>query len=60
MIKPSPVQLQLADAPAPSAGAPDSGRSKAGSFTNAIAEAKRKLAESLGMASEKIEISIRF
>ncbi len=59
MTKPGPVQLQLADAPAPSAGAPDPGGSKAGSFTNAIAEAKRKLAESLGIASEKIEITIR-
>jgi hypothetical protein len=32
---------------------------KAPSLTRAIAEAKHKLAESLGIASEKIEITIR-
>jgi hypothetical protein len=37
----------------------DAKESKGTSFTNAIAEAKRKLAESLGIASEKIEITIR-
>lgn len=57
--KPGPVQLQLADTPGLHAGAPDPGRTQAGSLTNAIAEAKRKLADSLGIASEKIEITIR-
>lgn len=35
------------------------GAGNGGKFTDAIAEAKRKLAESLGIASEKIEITIR-
>lgn len=56
---PAPVQLQPADTSVAHAGAPDPGRTRGGSFTNAIAEAKRKLAESLGIASEKIEITIR-
>lgn len=56
---PGPVQLQLADTDAPNADAPGPGRDKGGSLTHAIAEAKRKLAESLGIASEKIEITIR-
>jgi hypothetical protein len=37
----------------------DAAEGRAPSFTDAIAEAKRKLAESLGIASEKIEITIR-
>jgi len=37
----------------------DSAGSKSAGFTDAIAEAKRKLAESLGIAAEKIEITIR-
>ncbi len=35
------------------------GEAKGASFTHAIAEAKRKLAASLGIASDKIEITIR-
>ncbi len=54
-----PAQPQVADALAPYTAAPDGGGSKGGGFTTAIAEAKRKLAESLGIASEKIEITIR-
>jgi hypothetical protein len=34
-------------------------KSRGGNFTDAIAEAKRKLAESLGIAAERIEIAIR-
>lgn len=56
---PGPVQRHLADAPSAYTGAPDPARSNVESFTNAIADAKRKLADSLGIASEKIEITIR-
>jgi hypothetical protein len=54
---------QLLSTPAPSQAADslaDPADGKAPSFTEAIAETKRKLAESLGIASEKIEITIRF
>ena len=44
---------------AASCTAADAGEGRGGNFTDAIAEAKRKLAESLGIASEKIEITIR-
>ncbi|VXB81997.1 hypothetical protein [Massilia sp. 9I] len=43
----------------PYAQAADAAQAKGGSLPNAIAEAKRKLAESLGIALEKIEITIR-
>ena len=52
-------RLQAAEGMAPCLPAPVSAETKAGGFTTAIAEAKRKLAESLGIASEKIEITIR-
>lgn len=54
---------QRAQAAAPCPGEPparaDSHREPGASLAGAIAEAKRKLAESLGIASEKIEITIR-
>lgn len=51
---PLPVAQPAADH-APAEAAQDKGAG----FTRAIAEAKRKLAESLGIAAEKIEITIR-
>jgi hypothetical protein len=53
-----PGPLQVAEAAA-EYRAPDAMARIGASFTDAIAEAKRKLAESLGIASEKIEITIR-
>ena len=55
----SPDPLQVAETADPYAVLADATENKAASFTNAIAEAKRKLAESLGIAAEKIEITIR-
>lgn len=53
------VSQRAAD-PAPSpAPPPDAAADRSGSLGSAIAEAKRKLAESLGIASERIEITIR-
>ena len=43
----------------PGTAQPASTADRSASLTGAIAEAKRKLAESLGIASEKIEITIR-
>lgn len=55
---PGPQHVSQADA---SYAAPaDTTAGRSANFTGAIAEAKRKLAESLGIASEKIEITIRF
>lgn len=60
-----PLQLQLAETPAPESAAPDPGRGNegsagsGGSFAHAVAQAKRRLADSLGIAAEKIEITIR-
>lgn len=55
----TPAPAQAADgAPAGSVQA-ETADGKAASFPQAIAETKRKLAESLGIASEKIEITIR-
>jgi hypothetical protein len=54
-----PAPPQVAEAAAPYAVPVDVAEGKGASFTGAIAEAKRKLAESLGIASEKIEITIR-
>jgi hypothetical protein len=55
----NPPQAQAPATPAPATAGADQGESRSGGFTWAIAEAKRKLAESLGIASEKIEITIR-
>jgi flagellar biosynthesis component FlhA len=55
----NPGPLQVAEAAVSYAVLPDANESNGASFTSAIAEAKRKLAESLGIASEKIEITIR-
>jgi hypothetical protein len=46
--------LQVAEPAASHAALPDTATGKAAGFTHAIAEAKRNLAESLGIASEKI------
>lgn len=56
---PGPAPRPAGEPAISNAAAPEPDRSKGGSFTNAIAEAKHKLAESLGIASEKIEITIR-
>jgi hypothetical protein len=53
--QPGPHQTAEAAATAPA----DAAASRVASFTQAIAEAKHKLAESLGIAAEKIEITIR-
>jgi hypothetical protein len=50
---------QGVEAAAPYAAPAEGPEDRGASFTRAIAEAKRKLAESLGIASEKIEITIR-
>lgn len=52
-------RLRVAPGETPVLPAPDAAEPRAGGFTKAIAEAKRKLADSLGIASEKIEITIR-
>jgi hypothetical protein len=54
-----PAPLQLAESAAAYAISADTNENKAASFTNAIADAKRKLADSLGIGAEKIEITIR-
>jgi hypothetical protein len=56
----NPGPLQVSEAPVAYAAPADAAAGRSASFTSAIAEAKRKLAESLGIASEKIEITIRF
>jgi hypothetical protein len=55
----NPGALQVAETVAPYAIPADATEGRGTNLTNAIAEAKRKLAESLGIASEKIEITIR-
>ena len=55
-LLPQAPQSQLPEALAPG---PPPGEYKGASFTHAIAEAKRKLAASLGIGSDKIEITIR-
>lgn len=57
-LVPTRAQLQVAETAGPYTASPAAADSGAG-FARAIAEAKRKLAESLGIASEKIEITIR-
>jgi len=54
-----PPRAPTAEPAGSRAAAPDANRNKGRSFPDAIAEAKDKLAESLGIASEKIEITIR-
>jgi hypothetical protein len=54
-----PAPLQVAEPVGPCVARLDAAEDKGASLTDAIAEAKRKLAESLGIASEKIEITIR-
>lgn len=54
-----PAPLHVAEAGPTYLVQADGADNKGASFANAIAEAKRKLAESLGIASEKIEITIR-
>lgn len=53
-----PAPSRTADSPSSSAQI-DAADGKVPSFAQAIADTKRKLAESLGIASEKIEITIR-
>jgi hypothetical protein len=55
----NPGPLQVSQTVAPYAVPADATEGSGTSLTNAIAEAKRKLAESLGIPSEKIEITIR-
>jgi hypothetical protein len=55
----NPAPLQIAENTASYAAPADAREGKGASFTDAIADAKRHLAESLGIASEKIEITIR-
>lgn len=55
----NPSSLQGSDTLAGAPAHADASDGKGASFTQAIADAKRKLAESLGIASEKIEITIR-
>lgn len=54
-----PAPLQVQEATLSHAAAKDAGDGNGAGFTKAIAEAKRKLAHALGIASEKIEITIR-
>lgn len=56
LVNPEPPKVSDTAA---SCAVSDAGDSKGGSLTNAIAEAKRRLAESLGIASDRIEITIR-
>lgn len=51
--------LLIAERALPNAHPAEGAQPKAGSLADAIAEAKRKLAESLGIGLEKIEITIR-
>lgn len=55
----APLQLHLAEATTAYASPAETADSKGASFTDAVADAKRKLAESLGIAADKIEITIR-
>jgi hypothetical protein len=55
----NPGPLQAAETAASCAVPADATEGRGASLTSAIAEAKRRLAESLGIASEKIEITIR-
>lgn len=54
-----PAPHQTADTMASCAAPAEAAQGKGANFTDAIAEAKRKLAQSLGIAAEKIEITIR-
>ncbi|QOY92718.1 hypothetical protein IM543_14005 [Massilia sp. UMI-21] len=54
-----PPRIRVAEGGTPMLPAPDHAELTTGGFTKAIVDAKRKLAESLGIASEKIEITIR-
>lgn len=55
----TPGRLQVSQIVAPYARSADGTEGRGKGLTDAIAEAKQKLAESLGIASEKIEITIR-
>jgi len=55
----NPASSQVAESAASYPAQADAADGKTPSFARAIAETKRKLAESLGIASEKIEITIR-
>lgn len=55
----APVPLQVAENLASYTVSANAAEGRSTGLTNAIAEAKQKLAESLGIASEKIEITIR-
>jgi len=55
----NPGPLHVAEQTEPYAVPADTAAANSPSFTAAIAEAKRKLAESLGIVAEKIEITIR-
>lgn len=52
-------ELKVAETAAPYAVSADGTAGRGTGLTDAIAEAKQKLAESLGIASERIEITIR-
>jgi len=54
-----PAPAQMAEHAAERQAQAGAAQGKGASFTQAVAEAKHKLAESLGIASEKIEITIR-
>lgn len=60
-LAPRPEQSRTPDpeTPCPAPAIAPAGEGKAASLSNAIAEAKRRLAASLGIASDKIEITIR-
>jgi hypothetical protein len=55
----NPGPLQVAESVSSYAATADAAGNKGLNLPDAIADAKRKLAESLGIASEKIEITIR-
>lgn len=55
----TPVAPHVAQTVAPYIASADGTEGRGTGLTNAIAEAKQKLAESLGIAAEKIEITIR-
>jgi len=55
----NPAPAQVAENMLPYQAQADAAQGRGASLTQAIAEAKHKLAESLGIASEKIEITIR-
>jgi hypothetical protein len=58
-LLPDPPPLRVAEPAAPYLVPADATEGKSASLTNAIAEAKQKIAESIGIAAEKIEITVR-